>query len=100
MTDLAVLDVERILGDAAEVEVAVRIAAREARQDDASPRAGDDVVEALVAGRNDEVPYPGCLLQPELVRDIEVDQEIVEPSVLDDIHIGGGNAEPVEAGAS
>src|SRR5262249_19731699 len=97
--DLAVLDVERVLGDAAEVEVAVGIAAREARQDDAAPGAGDDLVEVLVARRHDEVPHTGGLREPELVRDVEVDEMVLEPPVLDDVDVARGNAEAVEVAA-
>jgi hypothetical protein len=40
-------------------EITVRIIAEEARQDDAAPRASDDLVEAPLAWRDDA--HPGSL---------------------------------------
>jgi hypothetical protein len=51
--------VERVLRDATEFEVAVRVAAGKARQDGAALGAGDTVVEAAVAGRHNEIPHSG-----------------------------------------
>ena len=94
--NFAALDVEQVLGDAAEFEVAVRVAAGKPRQDNATLGTGYDVVEAAIAGRHEEIPYPASLRQAELARDVEIHEEAFEAAVLDDVDIGGRDVEPVE----
>ena len=96
VANFAVLDVEQVLGDAAEFEVAVRVAAGKPRQDNATLGTGYDVVEAAIAGRHEEIPYPVSLRQAELARDVEIHEEAFEAAVLDDVDIGGRDVEPVE----
>src|SRR5438093_8887199 len=54
VADLAVLDVERVLGHTAEVELRVRYAARESAEDDAPLGRGHELVEGRVTRRHVE----------------------------------------------
>ena len=100
VADFAALNVERVLGDTAEFEVAVRVAAGKPRQDDAALGAGDDLVETAIAGRHDEIRYPGGLRQAELARDVEIHEEGFEPAVLEDVDIGGRAFNPSKSAPS